>query len=233
MYRAIKLLIFPIRSLLLRLLPSLVLLYAALLPAQLSLFSGYDALDSVRRMYSLAQIFLPLSLLWPLFLYFLPVYGTQSREVLVAMGHPDGSCALLLWASHQIRTLPLPALLEDGARGGKDGVVALPAIHFTLCRICGLDATFPFCHRQHGVLDGLSVLGIADALDGPAYPDPVQQSMAGSYGSLFPGSRGDAGSGTGLYFLFKKAENFARMRAKLSASCWLISKELFSNSFDW
>lgn len=107
MFRAIKLLMYPVRSLLLRLLPSLVLLYAVLMPAQLSLFSGYDTLDSVRRMYSLAQIFLPLSLLWPLFLYFLPVYGTQSREVLVAMGHPDGGCALLLWASHQIRTLPL------------------------------------------------------------------------------------------------------------------------------
>lgn len=133
MYRAIKLLIFPIRSLLLRLLPSLVLLYAALLPAQLSLFSGYDALDSVRRMYSLAQIFLPLSLLWPLFLYFLPVYGTQSREVLVAMGHPDGSCALLLWASHQIRTLPLYLLYWKMAPGEGKMVLLLFLQSILLC----------------------------------------------------------------------------------------------------
>ena len=107
MFRAFKLLIYPVRSLLLRVLPALVLLYAVLMPAQLSLFPGYDALDSDRRMFSLAQIFLPLSLLWSLFLYFLPIYGTQSRELLAAMRHPDGRCALLLWVSHQIRTLPL------------------------------------------------------------------------------------------------------------------------------
>ncbi len=107
MFRAFKLLIYPVRSLLLRVLPALVLLYAVLMPAQLSLFPGYDALDSARRMFSLAQIFLPLSLLWSLFLYFLPIYGTQSRELLAAMRHPDGRCALLLWVSHQIRTLPL------------------------------------------------------------------------------------------------------------------------------
>ncbi len=87
MFRAFKLLIYPVRSLLLRVLPALVLLYAVLMPAQLSLFPGYDALDSARRMFSLAQIFLPLSLLWSLFLYFLPIYGTQSRELLAAM--PD------------------------------------------------------------------------------------------------------------------------------------------------
>lgn len=133
MYRAIKLLIFPIRSLLLRLLPSLVMLYAVLMPAQLSLFSGYDALDSVRRMFSLAQIFLPLSLLWPLFLYFLPVYGTQSREVLVAMGHPDGGCALLLWASHQIRTLPLYLLYWKIASGEGKMVLLLLLQSIFLC----------------------------------------------------------------------------------------------------
>lgn len=107
MFRVFKLLIYPVRSLLLRVLPTLVLLYAVLMPAQLSLFPSYDALDSARRMFSLAQIFLPLSLLWSLFLYFLPIYGTQSRELLAAMRHPDGRCALLLWVSHQIRTLPL------------------------------------------------------------------------------------------------------------------------------
>lgn len=133
MFRAIKLLIFPIRSLLLRLLPSLVLLYAVLMPAQLSLFSGYDALDSARRMFSLAQIFLPLSLLWPLFLYFLPVYGTQSREVLVAMGHPDGGCALLLWASHQIRTLPLYLLYWKIAPGEEKMVLLLFLQSIFLC----------------------------------------------------------------------------------------------------
>ena len=133
MFRAIKLLIFPIRSLLLRLLPSLVLLYAVLMPAQLSLFSGYDALDSARRMFSLAQIFLPLSLLWPLFLYFLPVYGTQSREVLVAMGHPDGVCALLLWASHQIRTLPLYLLYWKIAPGEEKMVLLLFLQSIFLC----------------------------------------------------------------------------------------------------
>ena len=107
MSRAIKLLLHPVRSLLLRVLPALGVLYAVLLPAQLSLFSSDDVLEATRRMFSLAQIFLPLALLWPLFLYFLPVYSATSREVLTAMGHPDGRCALLLWISHQIRTLPL------------------------------------------------------------------------------------------------------------------------------
>lgn len=133
MLRAFKLLIRPVRSLLLRLLPALALLYAVLLPAQLSLFPGYDAMDSARRMFSLAQIFLPLSLLWPLFLYFLPVYGAPSREVLAAMGHPDGRCALLLWASHQIRALPLYLLYLKLAPGEGKMVLLLFLQSIFLC----------------------------------------------------------------------------------------------------
>lgn len=133
MFRTFRLLIHPIRSLMLRVLPALVLLYAVLMPAQLSLFPGYDALDSARRMFSLAQIFLPLSLLWSLFLYFLPVYGTQSREVLVAMGHPDGRCALLLWVSHQIRTLPLYLLYWKLAPGEGKMVLLLFLQSILLC----------------------------------------------------------------------------------------------------
>ena len=107
MCRAVKLLARPGRSLLLRLIPSVLLLYAVLLPAQLSLFPTQNPDFALRRLFSLAQIFFPLSLLWPMFLYFLPVYGGQSRELLRSLGHPDGGCALIFWLSHQLRALPL------------------------------------------------------------------------------------------------------------------------------
>lgn len=107
MCRAVKLLARPGRSLLLRLIPSVLLLYAVLLPAQLSLFPTQNPDFAFRRLFSLAQIFFPLSLLWPMFLYFLPVYGGQSRELLRSLGHPDGGCALIFWLSHQLRALPL------------------------------------------------------------------------------------------------------------------------------
>ena len=133
MLRAFKLLLRPVRSLLLRLLPALVLLYAVLLPALLSLFPSYNIMDTARRMFTLAQLFLPLSLLWPLFLYFLPVYGAPSREVLAAMGHPDGRCALLLWASHQIRALPFYLLCLKLAPGTEKMVLLLFLQSIFLC----------------------------------------------------------------------------------------------------
>lgn len=107
MFRAVKLLACPGRSLLLRLIPSVLLLYAVLLPAQLSLFPSQNPDFTLKRLFSLAQIFLPLSLLWPMFLYFLPVYGGQCRELLRSLGHPDSGCALIFWLSHQLRALPL------------------------------------------------------------------------------------------------------------------------------
>ena len=107
MLRPLKLLSYPRRSVLLRLIPPVLLLYVVLLPAQLSLFPTQNPDFALKRLFSLAQIFLPLSLLWPMFLYFLPVYGGQCRELLQSLHHPDGGCALVLWLSHQLRALPL------------------------------------------------------------------------------------------------------------------------------
>lgn len=107
MFRAVRLLARPGRSLLLRFVPPLLLLYAVLLPAQLSLFPTQMLDFALKRLFSLAQIFLPLSLLWPMFLYFLPVYGGQSGELLRSLRHPDGGCALIFWLAHQLRAVPL------------------------------------------------------------------------------------------------------------------------------
>lgn len=106
MMRAFRLTAFPRRLLLLRWIPSLVLIYCILLPAQLMLPWDTDRMQSARTLYTLAQVFLPICLLWRLFVYFLPIRQSENRELLRSLKHPDIGCALFLFLEHQLCVFP-------------------------------------------------------------------------------------------------------------------------------
>lgn len=106
MMRAFRLTAFPRRLLLLRWIPSLVLIYCILLPAQLMLPWDTDRIQSARILYTLAQVFLPTCLLWRLFAYFLPIRQSENRELLRSLKHPDIGCAVFLLLEHQLCAFP-------------------------------------------------------------------------------------------------------------------------------
>lgn len=175
MIRSIKLLVYPCRSLLLRLIPSILLLYAVLLPAQLSLFPT-EILDfALRRLFSLAQIFLPLSLLWPMFLYFLPVYGGQCRELLRSLGHPNSGCALIFWLSHQLRALPLYLIYLKLAPS--EGQMVLLLIIQSIC-VCVwfVCLTTLFRSAIAGMVLLVSYIGISLLWEQPTLPVLIQNN---------------------------------------------------------
>lgn len=205
MCRAVKLMVRPGRSLLLRLIPSVLLLYAVLLPAQLSLFPTQNPDFALRRLFSLAQIFFPLSLLWPMFLYFLPVYGGQNRELLRSLGHPDGGCALILWLSHQLRALPLYLIYCKLAPS--EGRMVLVLLVQSVCvGVWFVCLTTLFRSAIVGMVLLLSYMGLSLLQEQPALPVLIQNN---GLWQNFPPS----------YFLVRGA-----LLAAALACLWLVRK---------
>ncbi len=99
------------RTVLLRVGPRLLFLYAVLLPAVWYMYQGLEESEAVRRVFGLAQMALAIAALWGLFLFFLPVLTVENNEILRALRHPDDMCILLLFGEQQLIAAPFYAAL--------------------------------------------------------------------------------------------------------------------------
>ncbi len=125
MRRAFMLVYSPKKSAALRLIPVFILIYMILLPAQLSVLQTQDTEQAARDFYSRAQVFLSAAAIWPLFIYFFPVWQHQSRELMLSLHHPDNACAFILWAEHQLLTVPAYIVYAAVFPGQKEMIILL------------------------------------------------------------------------------------------------------------
>lgn len=109
MRRAFKLCFYPVRRVFLQYVPQAVFLYLFLVPAHIQACTG-DESETARIIFGMNQLILPIAVLWPQFIYFLPIKAGENREMMRGLRHPDKRCALVLWLFSQILIIPIIVL---------------------------------------------------------------------------------------------------------------------------
>ena len=89
--------------------PQAVFLYLFLVPAHIQACTG-DESETARIIFGMNQLILPIAVLWPQFIYFLPIKAGENREMMRGLRHPDKRCALVLWLFSQILIIPIIVL---------------------------------------------------------------------------------------------------------------------------
>ena len=109
MRSAFKLCFYPVRRAFLQYVPQAVFLYLFLIPAHILACTG-DESEAARTIFGMNQLVMPVAVLWPQFIYFLPIKAVENREMMKGLRHPDKRCALVLWLFSQIMMIPVIVL---------------------------------------------------------------------------------------------------------------------------